>query len=513
MPRRRVERVLAAGALASGLAACSADLFHDTGWKTRCEADPSSCTASTGTSAGGAGGEGGSGGAGGGAGTGGTGGAGGGAPLLPWSRRYGDAGDQVGTSVAIGAGGHVLVSGRFMANLDLGLATGALTSAGDYDLFLAELDASGTTLRGQRFGDLSPQVSTGIAVDAQGRVAWTGYFAGAVDFGAGAALTSAGGQDLFVTKLDTDGAPSFAVGFGDAVNQRANAVAAGPNAVYAAGSFAGTIPVDVDTTLATQGGQDVFILALDGSGVPQWARSFGSAGAQIATAVAATPAGDVLVAGTYVGALDLGGGALPASVGERIFVASFDATGAHRWSRDLGATTSATPPAIASDAGGNALVAGGFAGASDLNGGTTSAGGMDAFIAKLDGLTGAETWAMSFGDADEQSATAIAADEQGDVVVAIALAGSITVNGGPVASAGLDDVLLVRVSAAGTVLAHERFGDAGEQRPEAIAPEGGGVVVVTGAFDGTLDFGDGDGPLVAAGVAGTNDIFVAQLTL
>jgi hypothetical protein len=116
-----------------------------------------------------------------------------------WSKHFGDTGIQQGQSIAVDASGNVLVTGHFAGTMDLG--GGPLTSTvGSLDLFVAKLDPSGAHVWSKRFGDASDQVGQGIAADSAGNVLVTGFFNGAMDFGFGV-ITSAGGNDIFVAKL------------------------------------------------------------------------------------------------------------------------------------------------------------------------------------------------------------------------------------------------------------------------------------------------------------------------
>src|SRR5262249_55883266 len=114
-----------------------------------------------------------------------------------WAKRFGDAGDQEGVSVAVDGMGNVLVTGIFRDSVDFG--GGALPSAGGSDIFVAKLDANGNHLWSKAFGDLNDQRAFGVAVDSTANVVITGNIKGSVDFGGGV-LPSAGGSDIFVAK-------------------------------------------------------------------------------------------------------------------------------------------------------------------------------------------------------------------------------------------------------------------------------------------------------------------------
>jgi hypothetical protein len=115
-----------------------------------------------------------------------------------WSRQFGDASDQAGTGIAVDPAGSVVLTGQFAGQINLGGLP--LASAGTQDVFLGKLDGSGNYQWSGRFGDSAGQFSTGVATDHDGNVLLTGYFSGAVDFGAGP-LMCAGGTDIFVAKF------------------------------------------------------------------------------------------------------------------------------------------------------------------------------------------------------------------------------------------------------------------------------------------------------------------------
>ena len=81
-----------------------------------------------------------------------------------------------------------------------GRGGGALSSAGEGDIFVAKYDSSGNHLSSERFGDTGGDSGIGVAIDGSDNVVITGGFRGMVDFGGGA-LTSAGERDIFLTKF------------------------------------------------------------------------------------------------------------------------------------------------------------------------------------------------------------------------------------------------------------------------------------------------------------------------
>jgi hypothetical protein len=111
----------------------------------------------------------------------------------------------------------------------------------------------------------------GIATDAAGNVAIAGTFLSPILFGS-TTLTSAGLGDAYVVKLASDLTPSWAMRWGDAQNQEANAVAFDSSGnLTVVGDFFGAInigPAGGILTAAsdtTGSGNDLFVAHLAGS--------------------------------------------------------------------------------------------------------------------------------------------------------------------------------------------------------------------------------------------------------
>src|SRR5262249_55164896 len=84
---------------------------------------------------------------------------------------------------------------------------------------------------------------------------------------------------------------------------------------------------------------DTFVARLDRSGAPAWTHVFSgssSTGSAKRAGVAIDDSGGVVVAGSFQGVTDVGGGPLVAAAGRTAgFLARLDANGGHVWSRVL----------------------------------------------------------------------------------------------------------------------------------------------------------------------------------
>jgi hypothetical protein len=224
-------------------------------------------------------------------------------------------------------------------------------------------------------------------------------------------------------------------------------------------------------------------------------------------AVTHGPLGDILVSGMAQGSsVDLGGGTL-SGVGGAL-IARYDAGGGFVYGHVFGTNMAPRGRAIASDASGNAIVAGEFSGTLDF-GGTplVSINSDSAFVVKLD-PGGGHLWSRSFGTLQDQHAYGVAVDDAGNVVVIGDAQGEVDFGGGPVPSGGGRDVFLVKLDPAGNHLFSKCFGDASDQYGTDVVIDAAGNIILTGYFYGSVSFG---GPTLTNPAGSSPDGFVVKL--
>ncbi|MFO0591560.1 MAG: SBBP repeat-containing protein [Polyangiaceae bacterium] len=175
-----------------------------------------------------------------------------------WAKQMGNNVAQVANAVAVDEVGNVILGASFAGKINFG--GGDLTSAGGNDIGLAKLTTGGMLLWGKRFGGTGADNARGVAVDTFGAVALAADFSGTVDFGGGN-LVSAGGTDIVVARYDGLGAHVWSHRAGDGGAQLATAAAADQTGVFATGTFAGTVDFG-GGALTSAGGNDVFLVKL-----------------------------------------------------------------------------------------------------------------------------------------------------------------------------------------------------------------------------------------------------------
>lgn len=240
-----------------------------------------------------------------------------------WTRIFGDSNHQEGSGIATDENNNVFLIGSFMGTLDLG--SNPLSSAGDWDAFVAKLDAAGNHVWSKRFGAEGTDSGWEIALDnAQGVIVTGVLNDGPADFG-GAPLTAAGGDDAFLARLEqTTGNHLWSQCFGDGDNQVGTHVTTDSTGnVVLVGRNDGTINVGGDA-ISSAGDVDVFVVKFGPSGNHLWSKGFGDVGQDEARTVAVTPSGHVVVAGVFQLNPDFGLGPLSNAGGlHDIFVAGF----------------------------------------------------------------------------------------------------------------------------------------------------------------------------------------------
>jgi len=351
---------------------------------------------------------------------------------------------------------------------------------GDLDIAVTRRDPAGATVWTTELGTIATDRPYGLTAGTSGELYVSGYTAGDLD-----GSHPDGGDDAFVVRLENDGSIAWRTQFGDSAQaDRIYAATAAPTGgVYVAGYTKGSLG-----GVPNAGDKDVFAAHVDSAGSVAWITQLGSTGEDKGLAVAVDERGHVFAAG-------LAGDALPGVEGLGGYdgwVASFEADGAHRWTRQVGSATTDQLNGIAARTPGGVFVTGESEGVM----GDESAGGDD-IVAMAYGGKGAERWVHQTGTADDDRGADIAVRTDGDIEVAAYS------NGGFVTPAGAFDVAMLtlgdgkgkvkRVSQFGTPTndGSDLFGE--ENLYLAVASDAMWVSGLTfGSSDETPNLGEGD---------------------
>ncbi|WP_437687735.1 hypothetical protein [Sorangium sp. So ce176] len=244
---------------------------------------------------------------------------------------------------------------------------------------------------------------------------------------------------------------------------------------------------------------------------PLWADLFGDPSIQSATGAGIDTHGNLYVGGTFSGSINLGGETLVSIGTADVYVASFDPSGAHRWSARLGGSGAETLNGLALTPTDGVVLGGTFYGSFMFGGATlSSTNALDSFVVTLD-KDGNPGWARQIGDAADQTLKSIAVDAAGNIVIAGYFSGSLLCSAPPVSacatSAGGTDIFVRKYAPSGAVLWTRIYGDASNQFAMSVAVDAQDNVLLTGRYHGTLTIGSRQ---VRNSGLGTN-LFVAKL--
>jgi Secretion system C-terminal sorting domain/Beta-propeller repeat len=399
-----------------------------------------------------------------------------------WAKSIGGTNYDLGSSIALDGSGNVYTTGYFegTADFDPGVGISNLTSVGSYDIFISKLDASGNFLWAKNMGGTSFDFGNSIVLDGSGNVYITGYFLGIANFNLGTGtniLTSSGGMDIFISKLDTAGNFLWVKSMGGTSGDRSNSIALdGSGNVYTTGSFQGTADFDpgagTSNLTSTGSNPDIFISKLDTAGNFLWAKSIGGTQIDEGISIVVDGSGNVYTTGLFRGAVDFDPGVGTnnlTSAGDRdIFVSKLDAAGNFLWAKSMGGTSIDIGSSIAVDGSGNGYITGLFFGTVDFDPGMgtsnlTSAGGSgDIFISKLD-AAGNFLWAKNIGGTSFDGANSITLDGSGNVYLTGAFSGTVDFDLGVGTSnltgLGNGDIFILKLGVASVGILDNSFGN------------------------------------------------------
>lgn len=327
--------------------------------------------------------------------------------------------------VAVNDLGDVFLVGTFSdsADFDPGPGTDFKTSQGTGDIFIWKFNAQGDYqwVKILRDNGVHNNQKGQLAFDSDYNIYLTGSFRGTVDFDPGVSSniissSAGGGVDMFVLKLDSNGAFVWAHGFGAQTSGSiyGRDIAIGNSGeLWLTGLLGPGVVVDMDPGAGTQlistvGGSDAYILKLDLNGQYQWGYAIGGNGSfqEEGRAILPSANGGAYLMGVFSGTVDFDPGPgtynLTADYYD-VFVLKLNSAGNFVWAGALIGRDTDDGYGFALDNQENLYLSGQYDTDIDLDPGpgtnlvTTNGGGAsDVFLCKLDS-SGNMAWGYSLG--------------------------------------------------------------------------------------------------------------------
>ncbi|MEY3442042.1 MAG: hypothetical protein RLZZ519_323 [Bacteroidota bacterium] len=324
-----------------------------------------------------------------------------------WAKHIQGTGQSTGEALALDQAGNIYVVGYFRgaADFDPGAGIAIMTADSVGEPFILKLNAAGDFQWVKHFASISSpsylSAVDDIKVDALGNIYTTGYFDSTFDFDPGAGvfpLTSAGSQDMFVSKLDANGDFLWAFCLGGASYDVSYAIEVDDlGNVYLTGNFKYTVDFDPGAgfhTLTTAGAiNEVFVAKYDSNGNYVWAKAFsGGVSDFTGEGIVVDANHNVYSTGILSGSVDMDPGVGVVNLGTNIaeiYVSKLNSNGEYVWAISIPTSGFGLGMALAVAPDGNLFCIGNFSGTGDFDPGAgghtlTSNGIFDVFILNLD---------------------------------------------------------------------------------------------------------------------------------
>ncbi len=379
-----------------------------------------------------------------------------------WEKGFGGNADDEGLSITTDPAGYVYVTGKY-SSATLTFGAHSITNAGQIDVFVAKFDAAGNNIWARTFGGTLDDQGRGIAADAHGNVYVIGSFGSASMTIGATTLTCNGQYDFFMAKLDSAGNPLWAKSAGGTNYDYGWCVttdAAG--FAYFGGYYTSSSITFGAFTLPGGGQSNIAVAKYDSLGNCIWAKH--PTGKGFLYGVSTDPFGHLFLGGTMTGAtLDFGNSVTLASSGnEDAFIARYDTSGLALWARRGSGTGSDWAESVAADPAGNAYLTGTY-NSTTLTFGShavNNGGSYDYFLAKYDS-SGNALWADRSGGTVDESPFCVCTDYCWNVyVTGVFTSPTMQVGNSTLTNAGVgnNDIFVSKYDSAGNVLWAKRGG-------------------------------------------------------
>ncbi len=392
--------------------------------------------------------------------------------LFVWAKCIGGAGSDYGFSLSLDGFGNVYSTGSFSGTVDFDPGPGIfnITATGQANVFISKLNSSGSFVWARSIGGTNYELGTSLTVDLANNIYTTGYFQGTADFDPGAGvynITSAGSNDIFISKLDASGNFIWAKSMGGTSDDIAHSIFVdGSGSVYTTGAFNGNSDFDpgvgVFNLNSVSTNDNVFISKLDVSGNFIWAKILGGAAvnSDVGVSIITDGTGNVYTTGAYNGSADFDPGPgvynLTSAGGyENIFVSKLNSSGTFVWAETFGGgSCNDVGNSIAIDLTGNIFITGYFGCSVDFDPGpgvsNLTSSGTDVFISELDS-NGNFLWAGNMGGGSIDVGQCIVIDPAGSIYITgyfQSTTGDFDPGGGVynLSTSGNNDVFIVKLN-------------------------------------------------------------------
>jgi hypothetical protein len=288
-----------------------------------------------------------------------------------WAQRIGGTSSDEAYGVAVDDNNNVYVTGWMNGTIDFdnGPETLALTNpGGPWDAYCVRYDPAGQVQWVRGIQGTGSQRGMSV-VHQGGHLYCSGVFTGQLVVDGIESMTSLGGQDDYLCKLDTSGNVVWTRRSGGAGSEQAEAIRTDGTHLYISGTFEQTIDIDPGEAvlpLTSIGGRSLYYAKLDTAGNALWGHQVrGNNHFDGVCDITVDGESNVFLTGAYYEEQDFDSGEgefiLAPIIANDLYLMKVDAGGNFQWARSI-ATSGVfdTANGLATDLDGNIFVTGGF---------------------------------------------------------------------------------------------------------------------------------------------------------
>ena len=420
---------------------------------------------------------------------------------LKWIYKIGGLTADYGSGVAIDANQNIYDVSNYMGTVSVAIGLN-FVSKGQDDILIRKSSAFGILQWVKQIGGKGQDLSYDIAIDNDQNLFVAGTFRDSLFLGNQLVLNgSSDNQSSFILKLNPEGNLIWAQKMTSniAVNIR-TITSGGPNDLVVSGSFEGSAIFANQFTLNSNGGNDIFILKMNGStGEPTFIRRIGGTEQEFATQHAIDNQNNIYLTGDFRQVLDFDPG-----IGENllntkgltdIFLLKFSASGILQWAKSYGGINVDYGHSLVADKDRNIILTGRFSeivGFGNTSQAVQSKGSTDIFVLKVD-QNGNTVWVKSYGDVNADQGSQVIVNQTGVIYIAGIFRGKVDFDpsfefSSRSESKGGADAFVAVYNQDGSFNVHFSLGGVANEQISDIALRNNGELVTTGGFGAIVDF-------------------------
>ena len=365
-----------------------------------------------------------------------------------WAQRIGGTNQEVITGITTDASGNIYVLGNFSSSsISNSTLSAANNSAGTMDVFVAVFNSTGAILSLKNYGGSGNDFGGGcVFSNSVNSLFISGRFNSILASFGSVNLTNSDGSgltsDIYLARITSFTTFNWGISTGSPNSNDASvdlAIDASSNPHFS-GTFNNgtTFTTNIaSNTLTSIGGQDIIFAKYSSAGVPLWAKNYGTnfAGSNdFSGGISIDALNNIFLSGySNNSSLVAGTFTLANTGGNDAFIAKTNSTGVFQWVNSINGANDQFIFRNTLDGSGNIYVAGAFSGTNAVvgtttltnsNPGTTS----DALVIKFN-TNGAVQWAATSAGTNNESASGVSCDNNGNVYISGTYASGLTTFG------------------------------------------------------------------------------------